>query len=558
MQRMVLRHLSGSKANQVEEFPLGYFKELTFGRDPACSVKYDADRDDLVGRQHAKIVQDPSDPTHFLVADLGSRNGTFVNKQRIVGSARITVGDLIQFGAGGPEFQFDLEPRPELGLRDTSEAGSPSAVPPTRAGVSANVPPTRAGDLTPKIPLTLGSASSGPSVVGKATVERMISQTKKESRKHLLLGAGIVGIIIAGVASFLIYQNLSSRQQLASLTENLPWTPTDINLKRSPSVVYIQVSWKLIDIDTGNQVYQAYRDGTPLYTQGGSGKLEPVLVLDAKDSKGQPNVPIGFSSGGSGVVVGTDGYILTNAHVAAGWRSPYPSFLFRPGIVVNNIGMPIGRVDQEHVPSKWIPFEAFRHRNPITGKLGSLTGKTLDGRNDFLDVTFPENKRSIVAQISSISDEADVALIKINLPEPVPKVDLYDSYETIKAGDPVTVIGYPFAGELAPVVVRVRGKSGELGPSDRLAFLAQTTLSTGVIARVVRSGTDQANFYSSFGDTYQHTAATSPGNSGAPIFDQYGRCIAIHNSGNKDVQGANFAVPIKYGISLMGTQPVKR
>src|SRR5258706_15308049 len=93
MERIVLRHLSGSKANQVEEFPLAHFKELIFGRDPSASVKYDPNRDDLVGRQHAKIAQDPNDPTQFSISDLNSRNGTFINRQRIVGSARIAPGD---------------------------------------------------------------------------------------------------------------------------------------------------------------------------------------------------------------------------------------------------------------------------------------------------------------------------------------------------------------------------------------------------------------------------------------------------------------------------------
>src|SRR2546421_7855112 len=100
MQRIVLRHLSGSKANQVEEFPLNFFKEVVLGRDPSCSVKYDPDRDDLVGRQHAKIVQDSSDPNQFIISDLNSRNGTFLNKQRLVGTARIAPGAIVQFGPG--------------------------------------------------------------------------------------------------------------------------------------------------------------------------------------------------------------------------------------------------------------------------------------------------------------------------------------------------------------------------------------------------------------------------------------------------------------------------
>src|SRR6202158_5493117 len=110
MQRIVIRHLSGSKANQVEEFPLNHFNEIIFGRDPSATVKYDPDRDDLVGRQHAKIAPAPNDVNQFTVTDLNSRNGTYVNKQRIAGPARIAPGDLIQLGPGGPEFQFDLEP----------------------------------------------------------------------------------------------------------------------------------------------------------------------------------------------------------------------------------------------------------------------------------------------------------------------------------------------------------------------------------------------------------------------------------------------------------------
>ncbi|MGE5599920.1 MAG: FHA domain-containing protein, partial [Pseudomonadota bacterium] len=55
MARAVFRHLNGSKANQVEQFALDVITELTFGRDPAASVSFDADKDDLVSRRHATI-----------------------------------------------------------------------------------------------------------------------------------------------------------------------------------------------------------------------------------------------------------------------------------------------------------------------------------------------------------------------------------------------------------------------------------------------------------------------------------------------------------------------
>lgn len=39
MQRIVLRHVSGSRANQVEEFSLSPFKELVIGGDTSVTVK---------------------------------------------------------------------------------------------------------------------------------------------------------------------------------------------------------------------------------------------------------------------------------------------------------------------------------------------------------------------------------------------------------------------------------------------------------------------------------------------------------------------------------------
>ncbi|MGI8494919.1 MAG: hypothetical protein ACR2L1_06355 [Pyrinomonadaceae bacterium] len=74
MERMLIKHLSGSKANQVEEFALKYHNELIFGRDANSTVKYDPDRDDTVSRQYAKVTRDPNDADGFLVADMNSRS----------------------------------------------------------------------------------------------------------------------------------------------------------------------------------------------------------------------------------------------------------------------------------------------------------------------------------------------------------------------------------------------------------------------------------------------------------------------------------------------------
>ena len=155
MERIILRHLSGSKSDHVDELPITDNPEVTLGRDPSSTVSYDAQKDDLVSRNHARIARDPNDPNRFVLHDLGSRNGTFVNKQRVSGQTALTPGDVVQFGAGGPEFQFDVDPRPDvMGATREADAIAPP-MPSTRE--SQTFPATAAS------PISSGSTPVAPS-----------------------------------------------------------------------------------------------------------------------------------------------------------------------------------------------------------------------------------------------------------------------------------------------------------------------------------------------------------------------------------------------------------
>lgn len=193
-ERIVIRHLNLAEAKKADEFPLKHFREITVGRDTTCEVKYDPDRDDLVSRKHARITVDQDQPLEFSIADLGSRNGTFVNRQRIFSPVKLAPGDVVQFGAGGPEFQFDVEPRPVNAMRPTeAPVARPVAVPATPEDPLGAV-----ASAAEKIRATAAPRpAAGHKPIGKAAVERTIKQSRS-----MLVGGIILLVLLAAVAGY--------------------------------------------------------------------------------------------------------------------------------------------------------------------------------------------------------------------------------------------------------------------------------------------------------------------------------------------------------------------
>ena len=570
MLKIIIKHLVGSKANQTEFFEMP-IQEISFGRDSVCEVVFDPVIDDLVSRLHCKIsVQNDEE---FLLTDSSSRNGTFLNNSRLQAPQILQAGDVVQLGKGGAEFVFDLDPRPTGNDRTTRLGNLPADFDLSReTRIDINAEQFFPNPFEVSEEPVFSSQPSG--TIGRKTVERLIDQAETHSRKKLInIGAGLIAVILA-VSGYFIYKSdqekaeiqetldatqLSQKRKLAELMANKALSSADIFKKYGNSTVFIEASWKLIDIPTGKQFFQRAicvskhkgkcQEKRPAY-RFVNGAVEPDLTLEA-------GYPVGGEFAGSGFVVNENGYILTNRHVAAGWQTQNRHFEL-PGAlkICQNEGCE--KYDLVTLPddpnnkyvislNNWIPSKSIYK---------SLHGKSVEGRNDYLDVTFPKTGLRIPAHLVRVSDSADVALIKIDTPQRLESVDM-SANDLVSAGETITVMGYP--GVSPDIAVKMDSKD-PLNREGEWRQIPDPTVTGGNIGKVIEGSaktvSDSVNgYFSEMGDVYQLTVnATGNGNSGGPVFNDKGHVIGIFSYGKTDQSGTDisFAVPIKHGQEIMG------
>jgi pSer/pThr/pTyr-binding forkhead associated (FHA) protein len=98
--KLRMKVVKGKPQGHCLTFPNG---EFMFGRGPECDIRPNSD---LVSRQHC-ILQITDETA--LIRDLGSRNGTLVNGQIVLGEFRLSHGDTLQLGPLVLEVIFDTE-----------------------------------------------------------------------------------------------------------------------------------------------------------------------------------------------------------------------------------------------------------------------------------------------------------------------------------------------------------------------------------------------------------------------------------------------------------------
>lgn len=551
---LLIRHIAGSKKGQVEKFSVESTPEIRIGRGMENNVSYDPVKEDTISRDHCRIVQDSTNPERFFIFDCQSKNGTYVNDVHTTSKTELYAGDIVKLGKDGPSFEFDLDPRPQSHIKKTR------VIEPMAAKEAKETKVHSATDLNK---VTSEKKTPVKEGIGKNTMQHMIRESEKKNKTGLVITI-IAILLLVATGGYFLYKKQGIKEIVHVKEPKTTFTPTEIAKANNEQVVYIEFAWKLTNTESSEEMYHVYypimKDKQIIghrgaYFQTPQGRIEPLLVTKGDYLKAFGNqqgieLDIIASAGtGSGFVIDERGFIATNRHVASSWLT---SFQFQqyafPGVLMET--------DKN---GQFAPAWDKQVTREMVGAWVPGNDKKYTGLNTFLDVTFANNSQRTPAQIVRISPTHDIAMIKIDLPESLPKVQLFDNYDEIQPGDPTIVMGYP---GLAPNQLVLKRSQDYFNSNPNITTVPVPTISTGNVGRLVRGSekNDRIDDYrSSLGDYYQLTInSTGGGNSGGPMFDEKGRVVGVYSAGTTDGQGnaISFAVPIKYVMELMGRQQV--
>ena len=168
---------SGSRAGERPTYDKSV---IAIGRHPGSDLQFDPNVDLLVSAHHAEIREVGGRCT---IHDVGSRNGTFVNGQRISGETELADGDEVMFGAGGPRAIV----RRVASVARSAAPPAPAAPRTSQSPLDATMPPPASGSVRVR-------PTGAPS-----TDERVRIAVRRHTRVLRGTMAALLVVLVAGV-----------------------------------------------------------------------------------------------------------------------------------------------------------------------------------------------------------------------------------------------------------------------------------------------------------------------------------------------------------------------
>ncbi len=247
------------------------------------------------------------------------------------------------------------------------------------------------------------------------------------------------------------------------------------------------------------------------------GNYDPPSVPVQEDLV-QPQLQMGLTTEGDGTAVEYD-FIGTGFHVGGGY------------IVTNR-----------HVVQPWKEDELVQQM------IRSSDGRA---RIKQLVVYFPNNPQAFPLRIRQVSSKEDVAVGSVSpdvMPADIPVLPIDNATDALAVGKTVVTMGFPNGPdrllamtddeEARSLNARCEGSRkciiNSLAQSKRIVPLTTQGSITDLDSRRV-----------------VHDAKTAEGGSGAPLFGQNGKVIAVNFGVFTESNAANMAVPVRFAIELL-------
>jgi serine protease Do len=163
---------------------------------------------------------------------------------------------------------------------------------------------------------------------------------------------------------------------------------------------------------------------------------------------------------------------------------------------------------------------------------------------------FPNITQPIVLKFKGAAPKDDLAVCSLDLPEvplTIPVLPLETDPDAVAVGKTVVMMGYPSGPDRLLALLddaESRGIQQRYGtPMAQLGYLAET--------KRIQPLTTQGSITDLDVRRIVYDARTAEGGSGAPLFGPSGRVIGVNFAVFTENQASNFAVPIRFGLSLL-------
>ncbi len=465
----------GARAGAVERFEKSV---VTIGRHPMNDLRFDPAKDLDVSSRHAELR---SVGNRHVLHDVGSTNGTYVNGQRIIADCQLSDGDLVGFGADGPQLTFHV-------LAVQAEPAAPTAapwVPAARAGESLRAAPPAPKAPAPRppspppkpaAPPTGGPDAGTPELLStrlptqarpRRNTEVRIAEAVKQrtsTLRRVVIGLGALLVVGGGFAGWVLTRTAAaSREQISRLLAS------NDSLARSLATKLAETGLADSALKAANA--ESARLAAALRARQQSGGDVAALMAEMRTAQQR-----------TAMIAGMDYAAVAAANRAA--------------VVFIAVEMPDGKATSgtgfNILPTGLI----VTNRHVVRARDGT--------RATSIAVAFDSTKGAwLSATVEYVSETDELALLRLNRAGRYPVVSGVARTGTgLRIGDPVAILGYPLGTSTA-------GMGGNI---DSLRPVA--TLAVGTVSKALD-------------ETLQLDIFAAQGSSGSPVLDARGLVVGV-------------------------------